>query len=69
MELHSKSRLRYLAKNIRLGWKWLAIKNTLVYYSAHLMASKKVKSFIEQVPVSFLYFKGASLKKESRTML
>ncbi len=62
MELHSKSRLTYLATNIKLGWKWLAMKSTLAYYSTHFM-------FYSAGPSFFLYFKGASLKKESRTML
>ncbi len=36
-------------QNIRLGWKWLTVKNTLTYYGQALITA--VKSLIIQCPV------------------
>jgi hypothetical protein len=47
-ELQSNGRALTLPTNIRLGWKWLAVANTLAYYNMGTITS--LKSFNVQAP-------------------
>jgi hypothetical protein len=48
MGLHTNGRLLALSTNIRLGWKWIAVANTLAYcFTATITA---IKGFIAQAP-------------------
>ncbi len=52
-ELHSNSRLLALPANVRLGWKWIAVANTLAsYHTATITENKKA---ISAGPWSFLW--------------
>jgi hypothetical protein len=42
--LHCKGRLIFLPVNIRLGWKWQTVKNTLAYYDVESITT--VESFL-----------------------
>ncbi len=48
MGLHSNGRLLALQVNFRLGWKWMAVTNTLAYYDTAAITTQK--SFILQTP-------------------
>ncbi len=41
MGLHFKGQPLVLPANIRLGWKWLKVKNTLAYYGTELIMDVK----------------------------
>ncbi len=48
MRVQPNGRLLALPENIRLGWKLMAVANTLTFYNA--AAIMAVKSFIVQAP-------------------
>jgi hypothetical protein len=43
-ELHCNNRLLLLPANIRLGWKSMAVTNTVVYYVTETIKNKKFYS-------------------------
>ena len=62
MGLQSYGRLLDLPSNIRLGWKWIEVANTLAYYKTTTITA--VKGFIVQAPGSRKYFLKQNLKKK-----